>query len=558
MFEYGEVGSVSSESVSGRAGVLAASVANRAARLRVEAQKVVLAADWADLHAAGCLPAAGDRWEERRRRLAAEHPVRFGGVGTPEVLACAPAELAVVTHSSFGATRALIADALDLRHRLPRIWALLSADGVEAWQARRIAVATRSLTGDQAGLVDAQLAGLVGRLSWGRLETVVEAAVAAADPVGAAAAELAAAQARFVGIGSRTDHHIVTLVARIEALDGLCLMALVNRLADVLAVEGDSDPVEVRRATALGLLARPDQVLRLLRRHAGDRPHPPHDPRHDVPQPDHAPPDHAQPDHEPAPAEPAPDEPDPDEPAGFLPDGALSDGVLPDDVVPDDGPPDDPNGLEVAVSAPAPEHESTESGSGSVAFPKVVLHVHLSDAALRGAGEAIARVEGVGPITVATVRDWLGRADVAVSVRPVPVAADAVPADSYEIPDRLRRALRLRHPAEIYPWGTSTDGRVDLDHTIPYRSPERGGPPGQTSLDNLGPLTRRHHRLKTHGQLAVRQPAAGVYLWRTTHGYTYLVTNTGTWDLGHGTTATALWHAAAPTQTTPPTTSDVA
>ena len=160
-----------------RAGVLAAAVTNRTARLRAEAQKVVLAAEWADLHAADALPTARDGWEVRRRELADLMPVRFGGDGTPQVVAVAPAELAVVTHSTFVATRSLIADALDLRHRLPRIWTLLTADdtdgiatgqvGVEAWQARKIAAATRALTLGQALAVDAQLAGCLGRLAWG-------------------------------------------------------------------------------------------------------------------------------------------------------------------------------------------------------------------------------------------------------------------------------------------------------------------------------------------------------------------------------------------------------
>ena len=37
-----------------------------------------------------------------------------------------------------------------------------------------------------------------------------------------------------------------------------------------------------------------------------------------------------------------------------------------------------------------------------------------------------------------------------------------------------------------------------------------------------------HHRIKTHGGWAVRQPFPGIYLWRDPHGATYLVDHTGT------------------------------
>jgi hypothetical protein len=69
---------------------------------------------------------------------------------------------------------------------------------------------------------------------------------------------------------------------------------------------------------------------------------------------------------------------------------------------------------------------------------------------------------------------------------------------------------------------------IDVDHTIPYLSPDKGGPPGQTRLGNLGPHTRRHHREKTHGRWQVRQPEAGTWLWRSPHGRIYLVNASGT------------------------------
>ena len=54
-----------------------------------------------------------------------------------------------------------------------------------AYQARHIASATRHLTVEQAGWVDAQLAPSLGAVSWGRLQTLLEAKIIQADPAGA-------------------------------------------------------------------------------------------------------------------------------------------------------------------------------------------------------------------------------------------------------------------------------------------------------------------------------------------------------------------------------------
>jgi hypothetical protein len=60
---------------------------------------------------------------------------------------------------------------------------------------------------------------------------------------------------------------------------------------------------------------------------------------------------------------------------------------------------------------------------------------------------------------------------------------------------------------------------------------------GTTALDNLGPLTRYHHRVKTHGGWQVTQPFNGIFLWRAPHGALYLVDHTGTRQLRPTTAA---------------------
>jgi hypothetical protein len=100
--------------------------------------------------------------------------------------------------------------------------------------------------------------------------------------------------------------------------------------------------------------------------------------------------------------------------------------------------------------------------------------------------------------------------------------------DAYEVPARMREALKLSRPSSVFPY-SSTTSEPDLDHTIAYLPPERGGPPGQTRIGNLGPLHRFGHRIKTHGRgWRHHQPVPGVYLWRTPHGYWTRVDRHGT------------------------------
>ncbi|HZL75552.1 MAG TPA: hypothetical protein VFB83_09270, partial [Propionibacteriaceae bacterium] len=157
----------------------------------------------------------------------------------------------------------------------------------------------------------------------------------------------------------------------------------------------------------------------------------------------------------------------------------------------------------------------------------------------------VARVEDVGPVLLGRLRSLLGERCM-ISVKPViDLPAGHTPVDCYEIPARLREQLQLRYPADVFPYAAGVSRRMDIDHTIPYLSPDRGGPPGQTRIGNLGPHVRRNHRRKTHAGWQVRQPEPGVWLWRSPHRRIYLVNATGTHPLGDTEFAQAIWRTAA-------------
>ena len=465
----------------------AAAAVSAAHRCLVEQECLLLqlAAHWADLHHPDSVPGDAGPGGERARRL--------GGEGTPEVLEFAAAELGARQGTTTGAGRALMADALDVRHRLPQIWTRVLAGGVRVWRARKVAQATRHLNRDAAAQVDAAVAGLIAALPWGRFETVLAAKIIEADPAEAEMRAKLWEAERFVRTGRTGEGGLKLLVARAEAGDVIWFMATVNRIAEILRLEGSADTADVRRAQAIGILAQPARALELLFAHQGDQVRTDH------------------PDVESGPAE-------GEEPA------------------------DSHQSLVVAAPPIDPRR----------ARPTVVLHIHVSEEAVlaqlagSSCGAGVARIEQVGPVTLAQVQRFLNRADCDIKVLPVIDPAETPPADGYEIPRRLREAMFLQTPASVFPWGTTTSRGMDMDHTIPYLPPARGGPPGQTAMDNLGPLNRTEHRLKTHGRWRLRQPAEGLYLWRSPCGATYLVTNGGTQDLGENDFADAIWREAAP------------
>ena len=137
---------------------------------------------WADLHSTD-----PDAQVEGGDRL-----VRLGGEGTPRVRDLCLDELAIARSEHVHATRSLVADLLDLRHRLPLTWVATQALRIEPWVARKIASLSRKLSRDAVGLVDTAVAAAAG-VSNGRLLAIAEAKIIEADEA-ARAAELEAAR----------------------------------------------------------------------------------------------------------------------------------------------------------------------------------------------------------------------------------------------------------------------------------------------------------------------------------------------------------------------------
>jgi len=449
---------------------------NQADLMRASCRMLELACAWADLHTR----------EPGEYCPLIERAKFYGGAGTPAISEFCVAEFGVLHGTGAMTAQMLIADALDLRHRLPRLWAQVRAGQVLAWQARKVAEMTRALSWDACAEIDAQLSGALGLLPWGRFRRILAAAVLDADPALAAERQEQARRLRDVWATDSEDG-LKTIIARAASGDVVWFMATINRLAEILVGDGDgdgdTDPVELRRSKAIGILAHPARALQLLSAHRDD------------------------------------------------PTTAA------------DEPEDQPESDQASLDTDPPTPAQTRAGR-----PRVVLHYHLSDAAVRS-GHGMVRPEHGEPITLDELRAWLADTGCTITVRPVVDPADVAAVDAYEIPAWMRDAVRLRNLADVFPYGSCTTATMDLDHTIPWRPVDEGGPPGQTRSGNLGPLTRAHHRAVTHGRWRRRQPDPGQYLFRSPTGTVYLVTNQGTQRLGSTKFAQAVWHAAEPNQT---------
>ncbi|MFG1911202.1 hypothetical protein [Kribbella sp. NPDC048928] len=593
----------------------------------------------------------------RRSYDGRERAVVLGGDGCPEIAEFAIAEFAMVVGVSPGVGRDLLADALALRHRFPRIWARIRSGEATPWKARQIVRTCIRLHHEAAAYVDARVADVVDTISPYRLAEIVAAAKRAADPGLAAKDAAEAADKRGVFI-SRDDGHgnkTLCIVAPSASVDRL--NAKFRDIAEALKSLGDLRLLQHRRAAAAEILSDPRFTLELLaqaRHHTSplttpapstapqstttpnpspasgqrtesdqrteseqrsgfesaggastdartkSKPAPEHAPipeagvsteagastdpgRAAKPQPAIAPDDPMEPDAEQdllELAEPIgpPEDPwleatgpyDPDPPTDPFkqypptnhPRPGACPGVHPDTETdletdtetrsedePADGPAMDPAALRAlaarlaqikhdAYTNPtytnpthAHAHANADAGVGSGrersrrARPgQTEVVVHLTDRTL-ATGVGVVRVEALGPLLASQLGELIGYGP--YTVKPVIDLNDAVSVNAYEIPKRIRERVKYMYPVELFPYGTrETSDSIDLDHIKPY---DPHGPAGQTSTDNLAPLGRFGHRVKTHArEWSVRRIDDKTLEWTTPHGFTFHVDSDGT------------------------------
>jgi len=435
------------------AATLAAVEARTRARRAGDVQDLLHALHWCDLHSVD--PQAEPGAVPRSR--GGNYLRRIGGEGTPEVADLCFAELAIARGAGELSTSNLAADALDLRHRMPLLWAAVLDLRIEVWLARKIARMARKLSMDRVGVVDAAVFAAVHE-SPGRLLEIAEAKVIEADPDLHRAKLDEDAQRTGVWLSRVRPGEILDeatgepatrrLSAKLPAGSALRCEENIEDLGEAIFdhTEPDEDGNRPSR-----------QECRLLAfEMLTTQPH---------------------------------------QAAAFL---ATLDPDLSIDPAPVPG---------------KPKHKPRPA--------KIV--VHLTDRVLSGQ-PGVARVEGIGPVLLDKLRDLLDGRD--LMLQPVIDLATVKSVNGYEHPTAVKERTVLRTLGDVFPHSANrSTARLDHDHPTPY---DPQGPPGQTGDHNNAPLTRRHHRAKTHLGYRCDQVALGAYRWITPHGLARVVSPTGT------------------------------
>ncbi len=189
----------------------------------------------------------------------------LAGSGAPAVAEFAVAEFAAALGLTTDAGKSLIGQGLELAWRLPKTWKHLQAGQLPAWRARRIASLTMDLSLEAAGWVDKQLAAVAGRVSWAQLDRLLTEARHRSGDWTTTEAEDYSPETRRVRIYADqvSFNGTVHLDAELDLTDALDLDQALVVTAEQLKTLGSTDPLDARRATALGELARNQLALDL-------------------------------------------------------------------------------------------------------------------------------------------------------------------------------------------------------------------------------------------------------------------------------------------------------
>src|SRR4051794_9712101 len=243
------------------AAVLATARRARAEANAAETQVLVAAVEWARLHEVTDLDDAATWWAGR----GVDTGIPIAGEGAPMIAEFSVAEFATALGMTAESGRNLLAQAIELAHRLPRVWARVRSAQLAPWRARRIAEQTLCLSPDAASFVDAQVAPFAHKIGPAQTERLVEEAIARFMPQFAAERRDRTADQRHFSI----DHQQVSFAGtsrvdgELNLADALDLDAAITAGAAQLAALGNEESLDVRRSLAAGMLARGQEALDL-------------------------------------------------------------------------------------------------------------------------------------------------------------------------------------------------------------------------------------------------------------------------------------------------------
>ena len=242
------------------AGVLAFAREQRAAADLAERRLLEAAVQWAVIHPAETLDDAEGYATRVHVAGVDEEPMPLAGPGAPLVREFCVAEFAAAVGMGTESGKYYLGHALELRYRLPKCWARVVAGDLVAWKARRVAGETigHQLTPEAARFVDAHVAPVAHKIRPAQLTRVVEEAIGRFMPEHAERRRREAADGRHLSIDhDQISFHGTSQVSgELDLRDALDLEDAIRQLAGHLADLGSTESLDVRRAIALGELAR--------------------------------------------------------------------------------------------------------------------------------------------------------------------------------------------------------------------------------------------------------------------------------------------------------------
>jgi hypothetical protein len=248
------------EALDSPSGVLVFARARCADADRAQADVLLAAVTWAEQHPPESIDLAAT-WVVG----GGDTGLPLAGPGAPLVAEFCIAEFAVALGMSTDSGRRLIADAVELKYRLPRVWARVQAGDLASWKGRRIAQATLGLSREAVAFVDAQVAAFAHKIGAAQLDRLVEEATLRFMPDQALENAQKAADGRHLTFHhDQVSFHGTTFVeGELDLADALDLDAVISHGAEQLKLCGATEPLDVRRSMAAGELARKQLVIDL-------------------------------------------------------------------------------------------------------------------------------------------------------------------------------------------------------------------------------------------------------------------------------------------------------
>lgn len=157
-----------------------------------------------------------------------------------------------------------------------------------------------------------------------------------------------------------------------------------------------------------------------------------------------------------------------------------------------------------------------------------LVHVIVTDRALQSESpratpaDELAYLDGHGVIDAALAREIAATG----TVRDLTFTLSEGAEQRYEPTQAVAHLVRALYGHCQWPDCSVPAWRCDLDHIVPFNheDPARGG---RTSLTNLIPLCRAHHRIKTLGEWTIRRAADFGLIFTAPTGHTYQTEPTG-------------------------------